>query len=633
MATLGALGDLVLALSADTARFQSDLGKGHRMAEKFGREVQQVVGGALGRLFALGGAAGFSGLVQGQIDAADAAGKLGQKLGLSTEAMSSYMVAAQLADVSTEQLQAGLTRLIANASQAAQGTGEAKDAFEALGLSQADVARLMEQGTNALFEEVVGLLEDYRDGANKTALAVKIFGKSGAELIPLINSFKDAKREAAELNYIIDKDTAASAEIFNDNMTRMGISVKALGMRVARELLPEMKGLSAEMVEFAKNVDTAEDSATALRIFFQTILVLGANVAYVLRMTGKEIGGIAAQLAAWWRFDLQGMANIRQEMVRDAEVARQKLDEYEKRVMDSWGKKVQVQTAFQADVRKFEAAMAKRDAPAIRDTEKEEQERKKLADAAKKRADEQMRIQQQVAQGEQMVNDILAEGRALWVQSEQAKDRALQADRERLKLLGERSDIEYLLAQQAALEARDDQIRADALGKRKEQTKELDDAARALGMTFSSAFEDAVIEGKNLSDVLKGLAKDVARIFLRKTVTEPMAEAASGFFKSMDIGSVFKDIFRADGGPVSGGSPYIVGERGPELFVPGASGAIVPNHALGGGKRVVIGHIDMRGASLEAVARLEQMLMRVDASIEPRATAAVFEEQLRGNRV
>lgn len=40
--------------------------------------------------------------------------------------------------------------------------------------------------------------------------------------------------------------------------------------------------------------------------------------------------------------------------------------------------------------------------------------------------------------------------------------------------------------------------------------------------------------------------------------------------------------FRADGGSVSGGMPYVVGERGPELFVPGSSGSVVPNHALGG---------------------------------------------------
>ena len=53
----------------------------------------------------------------------------------------------------------------------------------------------------------------------------------------------------------------------------------------------------------------------------------------------------------------------------------------------------------------------------------------------------------------------------------------------------------------------------------------------------------------------------------------------------------------ASGGPVSGGSPYIVGEKGPELFVPGSSGNIVPNHAMGGANVVV--NVDASGSSVE----------------------------------
>ena len=55
--------------------------------------------------------------------------------------------------------------------------------------------------------------------------------------------------------------------------------------------------------------------------------------------------------------------------------------------------------------------------------------------------------------------------------------------------------------------------------------------------------------------------------------------------------------FRANGGSVSAGSPYIVGERGPELFVPGAQGNIVPNNAMGGANIVV--NVDASGSSVE----------------------------------
>ena len=57
-------------------------------------------------------------------------------------------------------------------------------------------------------------------------------------------------------------------------------------------------------------------------------------------------------------------------------------------------------------------------------------------------------------------------------------------------------------------------------------------------------------------------------------------------------------MVRANGGPVKGGSSYIVGERGPELFSPGVSGMITPNHALGGSVNVVV-NVDASGSSVE----------------------------------
>ena len=54
----------------------------------------------------------------------------------------------------------------------------------------------------------------------------------------------------------------------------------------------------------------------------------------------------------------------------------------------------------------------------------------------------------------------------------------------------------------------------------------------------------------------------------------------------------------AEGGRVTGGKPYIVGERGPELFSPGVSGNITPNHALGGSTNIVV-NVDASGSNVE----------------------------------
>lgn len=127
----------------------------------------------------------------------------------------------------------------------------------------------------------------------------------------------------------------------------------------------------------------------------------------------------------------------------------------------------------------------------------------------------------------------------------------------------------------------DGQILLDGLEEKADKAK---DAARELGLTFSSAFEDAIGGGKGLRDVLGGLAMDVAKIAVRKTVTEPIADGVSGFFKNIDFSNVF-DFFgggKAEGGEVMAGTSYLVGERGPERFTPDTNGTITPNHAMGG---------------------------------------------------
>lgn len=99
------------------------------------------------------------------------------------------------------------------------------------------------------------------------------------------------------------------------------------------------------------------------------------------------------------------------------------------------------------------------------------------------------------------------------------------------------------------------------------------DLAMQAGNIIAQGFEDAVISGGNLREMLKGITQDLLRLVFRQQVTQPLAGAIGNFFAG----------FRAEGGPVGAGNSYVVGENGPELFVPGSSGSIVPNGAMGGG--------------------------------------------------
>jgi hypothetical protein len=96
------------------------------------------------------------------------------------------------------------------------------------------------------------------------------------------------------------------------------------------------------------------------------------------------------------------------------------------------------------------------------------------------------------------------------------------------------------------------------------------------GSIIAQGFEDAILSGEKLQNVLKAVGRDLLRLVFQQTITQPLAAGISG---------ALQGIFRANGGPVSANSPYVVGERGPELFVPRASGSIVSNSNMnqGGG--------------------------------------------------
>lgn len=96
---------------------------------------------------------------------------------------------------------------------------------------------------------------------------------------------------------------------------------------------------------------------------------------------------------------------------------------------------------------------------------------------------------------------------------------------------------------------------------------------REAGEMIAMGFEDAILSGNKLSDVLKNLAQDLMRLIFRNVITAPLA-AGIGNFINGGLG------FLAEGGPARAGSPYIVGEKGPELFVPGTSGTVIPNDRM-----------------------------------------------------
>lgn len=114
-----------------------------------------------------------------------------------------------------------------------------------------------------------------------------------------------------------------------------------------------------------------------------------------------------------------------------------------------------------------------------------------------------------------------------------------------------------------------------------EQVNVLAMAANDVAASFASAFESAVLGGDKLSDVMRNLARDIIGVFLRLSVTNNLINAMFGGVTGFQKLPAFEAFsFKAKGGPVNAGSPYIVGEEGPELFIPRSEGTIIPNGAM-----------------------------------------------------
>ncbi|MEQ8226794.1 MAG: hypothetical protein RIA64_01820 [Rhodospirillales bacterium] len=202
-----------------------------------------------------------------------------------------------------------------------------------------------------------------------------------------------------------------------------------------------------------------------------------------------------------------------------------------------------------------------------------------------------------------------------------------------------------------------------------EQTlyRELEQVGSRAFDRIGAAVTEMFVQGKSSAfewkNVLLGVISEIQQAFIELALNQAKASAfgGGGFLSSIlagffggggsavagasgmsAIGSSVPMAFLADGGPAKANTPYIVGEEGPELFVPNVSGQVVPNDRLVSGSgmsRVSSGVseksgdtyvIDARGADREGLARLEKMIQSINGSIEKRAVGAVADAQRRG---
>jgi hypothetical protein len=285
-----ALATLTVDLLLKAGAFESDMGRASKTAQKRMKEIESAAtkaGAVIGTaLVSAAGAVAYA--VKGAIDRADELYNAAQKIGVTTEALSGLEFAAKQSGLELEELQGGLAKMVKYQAAAAQGSDEAVATFQAFGIAIKDTSGHL-RDSQAVLLDWAKVFADLPNGAEKSALAMRVFGKSGEELIPLLNEGQSGIAgfiaKAKQLGLVIDNETGAAADAFNDQLDELKRIVEGVASQVARDLLPDLLSLAHRFADSAEKggglSQAAHDIASGFRLAIDTAGTLYHALGYV----------------------------------------------------------------------------------------------------------------------------------------------------------------------------------------------------------------------------------------------------------------------------------------------------------------------------------------------------------------
>ena len=620
-----ALATLSIDLVAKLAQFEADLGKAAREAEKrseqMAQSLQKVATAATAVLGAVSLGA-ITAVVRAQVDAIDGFNDLSDATGASIENISALDNIARRTGATFDSVSGILVKFNSALKEASPDSASGQ-VFKALGL---DIEALKKADPAEALRTTAQAFQKFAADGDSARAVQELFGKSVKEAAPFLKDLADA----TEFVGTVTADQADAVDTFNKQLFALQSRAQDSVRTFALELLPTLSIVIDGFSKGGAAVNVMGAASEALKITIQTVAVLGSDLVFVFKGLGRELGAIAAQAAAIARLDFAGAGVIRRELIADNEAARAQLDAFQRRVMG-----LDAASAPTASGGARPSLQLPASKPGT--TDKLAEQGAKLADSLLAQesglsADflEKWDKLSQAYQGNAISLEKLTEAQAALLRQ--------QPFMKKLDFVGDTSDalsrrLESLEAGRKALEALNMEIDRLADGgdqRKRDLTAQLEARLNAgelftpeqlerivngiagisggidkasestlnFADVFQSRFEDAILKGQQLSDVLKGLAQDILQLTLRETITKPLATAASSSLKSM---FAFKDggvmtsagplplRAYAGGGVADRPQVALFGEGStPEAFVPLPDGRRIPVAMKGGGGSVTI---------------------------------------------
>jgi hypothetical protein len=561
--------------------------------------------------------AGLIKMTRSAINTADEMMKASQAIGIGVDELSRLRYAAELSGVSFDGLRSSLNIMNRNLFDIGGNGNSATKALDQMGIAARGADGQLRSSTDVL-KDMADVFQRMPNGAEKSALAMAVLGRSGAELIPLLNGGADAMNrllnEADEFGIVIDERTGRRAEEFNDNLTRLGKVFEGLALRIASEMLPHLIKLQDWLIR-------NQDSIVALANAISTGIDRVINMAYGVGVLVDRVSDAWHSFRNWapwidtvtdkigFLYDkvsfllnpLGTMLNMLERVGVASRGAQEGLRESTigggfaalQRVFDEPGARLGAAVSIGGGAggggRGGRSGGGGRSS-AISAIEKEaERAQSALAKlhsefrSVRASIDPAFAQYQRIGKSMGVLQDALRKGVA------SAKEfRELTAS----LVFGDVMTGAEKTSEALAKEGR------EMLRNMKPLENDLTRSTEKIGSSFYDMSNRVLGALNQLAMGIKqggflGILSGVLNLFLQ-------LGSVGAFGKTLATNLNPAPTNASRGANAIAGKPYMVGERGPEVFVPGASGSIVPNHAMGGQKVHVTVGVDPANGNITA---------------------------------
>lgn len=299
------IGNIVIGLSANTTNLVAGFNKAKGVIGSLGGVLGSAKAQLAGFISVAGIATGITALTTDCMDAIDSLGELATKLGVTTAGLSALQYAAGQSDVEVSTLEGGLKKLTIKLGEAQNGSKAANEAFKSLGLS---ASALSGMGVDQAFVKIAEKIASIQDPAKRASAAVAIFGKAGADLLPLLVEGQggiDALRAEAEaLGLVLNDVDVAKVKEANDAINKVKLAFVGIGNQIAIAVAPIVTDLAEKFTSFglvgkdsmatiskgvewvAKSIAFVADGIQGLTGLFQGV---AAGILWILAQLSKSV--------------------------------------------------------------------------------------------------------------------------------------------------------------------------------------------------------------------------------------------------------------------------------------------------------------------------------------------------------